>query len=210
MNSLALAVLAVALASLRAAEGINLPTFEELLAAYPGYRHHGGSYSDASVLKQIGADGEAKADGQRSCLPADGDTSALRLSIALNGIGGDHRVGRVPIRISKQYDVDSCPSPNGWHNIFRPTAFGPYLAMKYSSPVRLWPDVYEPAAVLKQLGGHRGIIRVLTWHEREKSAGARLALWDCDHFHQSRDLTSLHHIISVEFWQTSGAACPRP
>ena len=127
------------------------------------------------------------------------DTASLRLSWMLNKFGGRHAIGTVPILLSKQ-GRDSLPGHDGQEYIFRNTAFGPYLAAKYGDPV-----LVQPASV-SSITGKQGIVRLVSYKRAKHNHPAgHVALWDCDHFHQSRDWMQTHqHLIALEFWETPG------
>lgn len=60
----------------------------------------------------------------------------------------------------------------------------------------------SPSQLLEQFVGKQGILRLLSYHKDH--AGGHIALWDCDHFHQTRDWSTEHHVISLEFWESPG------
>lgn len=102
---------------------IALPEFNKLKVHYPGYAHHGGRFHDHQLIQAIGCDSSLLLH----------DTSALRLSVALNKMGGPHSLGRELIRLSK-YGRDSVSGRNSMQYIYHPIAYGPYLADKYGYP----------------------------------------------------------------------------
>lgn len=155
-----------------------------------------GQYTNLDVFALVG---KAPLPEQRK-----DDTTALRLSVALNNIGGVHRLGTDEIHISKNYEEDSLRGRNGLQYIYRSIAYGPFLAMKYKSPELININQFHPDQTLDSLRGRRGIIRFVTFHNHLRHADARILLWDCDHLYQSRDFSQMHHLISVEFWELSG------
>jgi len=175
---------------------IELPSWKALAANYPGYKHHGGDYNNIDIYALIG----------QAPLPElkKEDTSALRLSIALNKLGGAHRLGTDEFHITRNHDKDSVRGRDGQQYLFRTIAYGPLLAMKYKSPELYQPKPMEREHVLDNLQGRRGIVRMVTFHQELKKADARILLWDCDSFYESRDWVHIHHLISVEFWPLPG------
>lgn len=132
------------------------------------------------------------------------DTTALRLSLALNRLGGAHRLGTDEIHINKNYETDSLRGRDGQQYIYRTTAYGPFLAMKYKSPQLIPINLLEPDKTYDSIRGHRGILRFVTFHNGARRSDARILLWDCDRLYQSRDFRQMHHLISVEFWELNG------
>lgn len=132
------------------------------------------------------------------------DTTALRLSLALNKLGGAHRLGTDEVHITKNYATDSVRGLDGLQYIYRPLAFGPFLAMKYKSPELIRVNEFNPEKTLDGIKGRQGIIRFVTFHSHTRHADARILLWDCDHLYNSRDMSHIHHLISVEFWELPG------
>lgn len=176
---------------------MKLPTWEELSTNYPGYRHKGnGRYTNFEIFALIG----------KAPLPQEHkeDTTALRLSVAFNKIGGPHRLGTDEIHITKHYPHDSVLGRDGQQYIFRSVAYGPFLAMKYNSPQLIRTVPGNSSLEEKALKGRRGIVRFVTFHKNNRHADARIALWDCDHPFETRELTKMHHLISVEFWELPG------
>lgn len=138
------------------------------------------------------------------------DTSALRMSLAFNRLGGPHRLGTDEIHITKSYDRDSVPGRDGQQYLSRTIAYGPFLAMKYKSPQLIRTTPLDPGLPERTIRGRRGIVRFVTFHKVSKHADARIALWECNHLFEMRELSKLHHLISVEFWELSGEQiqCP--
>lgn len=132
------------------------------------------------------------------------DTTALRLSVSLNRLGGAHRLGTDEIHINKNYDTDSVRGQDGQQYIYRPLAYGPFLAMKYKSPELIRVNEFNPEKTLDSIKGRQGIIRFVTFRNHERHADARILLWDCDRLYDSRDMSHMHHLISVEFWELPG------
>lgn len=128
------------------------------------------------------------------------NTAALRMSWTLNRYGGRHSIGTSPINMT-EHGRDSFTGKNKVEYIFSNTAFGPYIASKYGSPVVVKPDKHDHTRTMDPFHKKQGIVRLVSYH---KHAGGHIALWDCDHFYQSRDWTTQSHIISVEFWESPG------
>lgn len=180
---------------------LKLPTWKQLSTSYPGYKHKGqGKYTNLELFLRLG----------KAPLPDEDkeDTSALRLSFALNKLGGSHRLGTDEIHISKTFDNDSVKGKDGQQYIYRTMAFGPFLAMKYKSPELIRTDPLDPDLPKRTLKGKRGIVRFVAFYNKNKHADARIALWDCDHVFEARNLGKMHHLISVEFWELPDSSCP--
>lgn len=178
---------------------IELPSWSDLSAAYPGYKHHSdGKYSNIDVFALIG----------KAPLPQEHkeDTSALRMSLAFNKLGGSHRLGTDEIHITKNHERDSVQGRDGQQYIYRTIAYGPFLAMKYKSPQLIRTNPLDPGLPERIIEGKQGIVRFVTFHKISKHADARIALWDCDHLFQMRELGKMHHLISVEFWELPGTS----
>lgn len=179
---------------------LELPTFKELSKHYLGYKHkgtgHDHGYSNLEIFAIIG----------KAPLPAEHkeDTTALRMSLAFNRLGGYHRLGTDEIHISKNHEHDSVQGRDGQQYIYRTTAYGPFLAMKYKSPQLIRIDPLDPKKPERTITGRQGIVRFVTFHNKNKHADARIALWNCDHLHDIRELSKMHHLISVEFWELPG------
>ncbi len=171
---------------------MELPKFEQMLLLYPGYYLHGGQYRDAEILKLIGGNTRAMHSH---------NTASLRMSYALNQYGGRHAIGTQPIILSTR-GRDSITGHDNQEYIFRNTAFGPFLAAKYGNPIVELPDKHDHTQTMIPYMGKQGIVRLVSYHHHH--AGGHVALWDCDHFYNSRDWTTEMHIISVEFWETPG------
>lgn len=101
----------------------QIPDFAKLKEHYPGYAHFGGTLNNHQLTETIGCDTGILLH----------DTSALRLSSALNKIGGVHSLGKELIKLSK-YGRDSVSGQDGLQYIYHPIAYGPYLADKYGYP----------------------------------------------------------------------------
>ena len=131
------------------------------------------------------------------------NTASLRMSWTLNRYSGRHGIGTQPIYLSHE-GRDSITGKDGQEYIFRNTAFGPFLAEKYGNPtaIMLDPLHHEPNVTTEHFKDKQGVIRFISYHKDH--AGGHIALWDCDHFHQSKDWSTEHHIISVEFWESPG------
>lgn len=131
------------------------------------------------------------------------DTSALRLSYAFNKVGGEHSLGKQLIRLSK-YGQDSVQGKQGMQFIFHPIAYGPYMADKYGYPSVSKVHETDPLDTMKSFYGKQGILRVLTYTKQGNIPNGHVALWDCTHFHQTKDWITKHTLISVEFWESPG------
>ncbi|XP_064599771.1 uncharacterized protein LOC135466285 [Liolophura sinensis] len=175
---------------------IPLPPFKKLKENYPGYRHHGGYYSNKKFLRLIKVKSEDLLH----------DTSALRLSYAFNKVGGEHSLGKQLIRLSK-YGQDSVQGKQGMQFIFHPIAYGPYMADKYGYPSVSKVHETDPLDTMKSFYGKQGILRVLTYTKRGNIPNGHVALWDCTHFHQTKDWITKHTLISVEFWESPDSNC---
>lgn len=175
----------------------ELPKFDQMVLLYPGYYLHGGRYKDQDILDLIGGNVHAKKGH---------NTASLRLSWTLNRYSGRHSIGTEPVMLSKR-GRDSVTGKDGLEYIYRNTAFGPFLAAKYGNPTIVTKaNKHEPQLTLMPLYGRRGIVRLVSYHRQHP--GGHVALWDCDHFHQSRDWSTESHMISVEFWETPDSVCP--
>jgi len=177
---------------------VEVPKFHQMQLLYPGYLSHGGQYKDNDVLTMLGLHDHTDIKTH--------NTASLRLSIALNKYGGRHAIGTEAILLSKR-GRDSVPGHDNQQYIFRNTAFGPFLADKYGNP-----DVKSTEALNEEnsdinhwLSGRQGVVRLVSY---QRHASGHVALWDCDHFHQSRDFTADFNIISVEFWISPDSYCP--
>lgn len=176
---------------------------------YYGYRHKGhGRYANLEIFAIIGK--APLPQGHKE------DTSALRLSLAFNKIGGIHRLGTKEIHITKNREHDSVLGRDGQQYLYRTIAYGPFLAMKYKSPQLIRTNPIDPGLPERTIKGRQGIVRFVTFHKNDKHADARIALWDCDHMYKSPELRNMHHLISVEFWDVPGKRysandkpCPR-
>ena len=175
---------------------VALPNFRDLARYYPGYSHHGGRYHNHHVIDMIGLNPE-----DATLLLH--DTSALRLSYALNRIAGRHSLGRQLIRLSK-YGHDSISGTDGLEYIFHPIAYGPFLADKYGYPSVSKLHALDPISTKKNFWGKQGILRVITYTKKKNLPKGHVALWDCNHFHESKDWIAGHSLITVEFWESPG------
>lgn len=166
-----------------------------MIKNYPGYRKYGGLYSKHEIYTLIGASPPSPA--LSNC-----DTSALRLSITLNRLDSQHKLGTAEILISKTHS-DSITGSDSLQYIYTSTSYGPFLARKYRSPEIYFTKTadFDPHAVLRNIDGRQGIIRIVTFHRKDKTSDARIMLWDRHTFHQAGDLSRMHHIISIEFWE---------
>ena len=176
---------------------MEIPKFNQLKLLYPGWKHHDGDYNDRDVLTLIGAQNTQDFEHAHN-------TASLRMSYALNRYGGRHSLGDTPVYLS-QVSRDSFTGKDGHEYIYRNTAFGPYLALKYGNPVVIRIDAaHDAAETMRAFRAKQGIVRFVSYHTDH--AGGHIALWDCEHFHQSRDWTTERNIIAVEFWETPGEA----
>ena len=135
------------------------------------------------------------------------DTSALRLSFALNQIGGAHSLGTSMVHLSK-FGQDSLTGPDGLQLIFLPISFGPYLADKYGYPNISRLHEQDPLVTKHTFWKKQGILRVITYTKSSNQPKGHVALWDCNHFHQSKDWIAAHSLLTVEFWESPGTVNP--
>ncbi|XP_067938042.1 uncharacterized protein [Watersipora subatra] len=194
MNGLTLLALATTVLA------TELPSWRDLSKHYPGYKHNGkGQYTNLEIFAIVG----------KAPLPQERkeDTSALRLSLAFNRLGGEHSLGATEIHISKNHEHDSVMGRDGQQYIYRTIAYGPFLAMKYGSPELIRTDPLKPGLAEKTIKDRRGIVRYVLFHKSSKLADARIGLWDCDQLLNMRQLNHIHHLISVEFWELPGSKC---
>lgn len=131
------------------------------------------------------------------------DSSALRLSYALNKIGEPHSLGTSLIRLSK-FGEDSVVGRNGLQYIYHPIAYGPFLADKYGYPSISKLHQKDPIHTKKNFWGKQGILRVITYTQHSNLPVGHVALWDCNKFFQSKDWIAMHSLITVEFWESPG------
>ena len=122
-----------------------------------------------------------------------------------------HSLGSEPFFLT-HVSRDSMTGRDGREYIYNSVALGPYLSRKYGDP-RVQPILLNdtkrrrgPQAthdlVASAFGGKQGIVRLVSFHGDH--AGGHVALWDCDHFHQSRDFSQERNLIAAEFWETPG------
>lgn len=192
-------ILLVAFLTLIRTEKIPLPRFQDLRAHYPGYFHHGGQYRNHELYNVIGI-----SKNNNLLLH---DTSALRLSYCLNQIGGDHSLGKEMIRFSR-FGHDSIQGKDEMQYIFLPISYGPYLADKYGYPNISKLHQINPAQTKHTFWGKQGILRVITYTNHGNEPKGHVALWDCYHFHQSKDWISGNSLLTVEFWESPDSNCP--
>jgi len=189
---------------------METPKFRQLRLLYPGYRHHGGKYTNDDVIQLVlGDTGPVQVDHGA----LHGGAAAVRLSWTLNRYGGRHAIGTDPIQLSGR-EKDSFPGAGGQQYIFRNEAFGPFLARRYGDPVvvrlsagpeaetslrrrRRWRRTLKAA-----LGGRQGIVRVVRYDGGREDG--HVGLWDCGRFYESRDWSLDAHLITVEFWEAAG------
>ncbi|OWF41516.1 uncharacterized protein LOC110462318 [Mizuhopecten yessoensis] len=180
------------------ADKVALPSFQKLRHNYPGYHSHGGRFTHRMLLRMIGCDTENLLH----------DTSALRFSVTLNKLGGEHSLGRQPIKLST-YGHDSVEGRNGLQYIYHPLAYGPFLVDKYGYPNISVLHQTDPIATKDKFWGKQGIMEVITYTKKGNNAKGHIVLWDCDHIHQARDWISRHTLITVEFWASPDSDCSR-
>ncbi|KAK3094548.1 hypothetical protein FSP39_003172 [Pinctada imbricata] len=177
---------------------IRLPSFSKLKLHYPGYKHFGGKFTHKRIKSRLGY-------SQTDLLH---DTSALRLSFALNKIGGEYSIGTTPIHLSK-HGKDSVQDRDGLQYLYNPIAFGPYFADKYGYPNVSVLHQKDPIATKKRFWGKQGVMEIITYTKKGNFPKGHIALWDCDHIHQAKDWISKHTLITVEFWETPDSSCPQ-
>lgn len=172
-----------------------LPSYQNLTRYYPGYPGYGGSVHDNQLYVTSGA------------LPPRRhmDTSALRMSVTLNKLGGEHSIDS-SAKLLNEGNIDYTNTAYGRLIITKAEEFGPFLENKYHSPRTFKLNGIRPRKVVHALLGKRGIVRMAVY--KYKMATARIALWDCDHFYQTRDWSLNRHLIAVDFWETPGPKCP--
>lgn len=178
------------------ANKVVLPNFQQLRASYPGYKHHGGKFRNHHLVQVIGCRSDKLLH----------DTSALRLSYALNKIGGVHSLGKTLIRLSK-FGEDSVVGRDGLQYIYHPIAYGPFLADKYGYPSVSKLHQMDPVHTKKNFWGKQGILRVITYTQHSNLPVGHVALWDCNKFFQSKDWIAMHSLITVEFWESPDSNC---
>ncbi|XP_045189407.1 uncharacterized protein LOC123546859 [Mercenaria mercenaria] len=194
----ALLILVTTLISFVQSEKIPLPRFQDLRAHYPGYSHHGGQYRNHELYNMIGI------EKNNNLLLH--DTSALRLSYSLNQIGGVHSLGKEMIHFSR-FGHDSIQGKDQLQYIFLPISFGPYLADKYGYPNISKLHQVNPVQTKHTFWGKQGILRVITYTNHGNQPKGHVALWDCYHFHQSKDWISGNSLLTVEFWESPDSDC---
>ena len=172
---------------------IQMPPLADLKKFYPGYLHYGGSYHNKLVYKMIGGNPRTHTK----------NTSPMRLSYALNRLGGKHSIGKTEIHLTHQ-GRDSFRGADGKQYIHHTVAFGPYLATKYGQPSTVRPigKLHDHSVIMRPFEGKQGVVRLVNFNK--KHAGGHVALWDCNGFYKTPDWTKLPYLIAVEFWQTSG------
>lgn len=173
-----------------------LPSFMKMKANYPGYKHWGGHYYNNKLVDMIGC--------ERNLLLH--DTSALRLSYSFNKVGGVHSLGKNLIHLSRN-GIDSVTGRDGLQYIYHPIAYGPFLADKYGYPSITKLHQLDPISTKKNFWGKQGILRVITYRKIKNLPVGHVALWDCDHFHETKDWISGHSLITVEFWESPDSNC---
>ena len=195
---------------------METPKFSQLRLLYPGYRHHGGKYTNDDVVKLVLG---FSSDSSTPHVDHDllhGGAAAVRLSWTLNRYGGRHAIGRNPVQLSGHLK-DSFTGADGQEYIFRNEAFGLFLAARYGDPVvvRLTSGQEADASTLRRrrrrrwrslrtaLSGRQGIVRVVRYVGGREDG--HVGLWDCDRFYESRDWSLDVYLITVEFWEAAGS-----
>ncbi|XP_069139027.1 uncharacterized protein [Argopecten irradians] len=176
---------------------IQLPLFQKLKFHYPGQKHFGGSYTHSDVLHSI--------DVTRH-LGFPKDTSAIRLSYALNKLGPPHSLGRAPIELSGRFG-DSVVGKNGLQYIYHAIAFGPYLAEKYGDPNLSVLHQVNAADMKKKYWGKQGILQIITYSNNGGKPKGHIALWDCYHLYESNDWVEKNRLVTTAFWETPDSNC---
>jgi len=188
---------------------IEMPKFSQLRLLYPGYRHHGGKFTNDDVMQLI----LGSSDNASTPSVVHGGAAAVRMSWTLNRYGGRHAIGRDPVHLSG-HGKDSFAAADGQQYIFRNEAFGPFLAARYGDPVVERLTAVQEADTQRRLrrrwprsswamNGRQGIVRVVRYVGGREDG--HIGLWDCDRFHESRDWTLDTHLITVEFWEAAGS-----
>lgn len=177
---------------------IQFPPFSQMKTFYPGFKHFGGNYRNHDIVSLLGI-----GDSAHLLLH---DTTALRLSYVLNKIGNQHSIGHDVIRLS-QYGTDSVPDKNGVQYIFHPLAFGPFLADKYGYPSVTKMHLFDPVKTKEAFRNKQGIMRVITYTQKDNEPKGHIALWDCSGFYKARDFFYGHTLLSVEFWEATDSDC---
>lgn len=172
---------------------ISIPFFSKLLYHYPGYKHFGGRYSHKRIVDIIGCN-------KTELLH---DTSALRMSFALNKIGSVYSIGRAPIHLSK-YGKDSVSGRDNLQYLFHPLAFGPYMADKFGYPSISVLHDRDAIATKRKFWGKQGIMEIITYTKFGNKPKGHIALWNCDRLHQTKDWISKHTLLTIQFWEAPG------
>lgn len=187
-------LLSCAIASL--SETVPLPSFQKLLHHYPGYKHFGGRFSHHRIVDIIGCN---KTDLLH-------DTSALRMSFALNKIGSVYSIGHEPIHLSK-FGKDSVAGRDGYQYLFHPLAFGPYMADKFGYPSISVLHDKDPIATKRKFWGKQGIMEIITYTKFGNKPKGHIALWNCDRLYQTKDWISKHSLLTIQFWESPDSKC---
>lgn len=174
---------------------IQLPPFADLKLYYPGFYHSGGQYRNKDIISLLQIE-----DSANLLLH---DTTALRMSYTLNRIGQQHSLGTKVIRLSRN-GTDSISGKDGVQYIFHPLAYGPYLADKYGYPSVTKMHLFDPVKTKEVFKNKQGIMRVITYTQKDNEPKGHVVLWDCKDFYQSRDFFYGHTLLSVEFWESPG------
>lgn len=172
---------------------VPLPSFQKLLHHYPGYKHFGGRFSHHRIVDIIGCN---KTDLLH-------DTSALRMSFALNKIGSVYSIGHEPIHLSK-FGKDSVAGRDGYQYLFHPLAFGPYMADKFGYPSISVLHDKDPIATKRKFWGKQGIMEIITYTKFGNKPKGHIALWNCDRLYQTKDWISKHSLLTIQFWESPG------
>ncbi|XP_074642288.1 uncharacterized protein LOC141899719 [Tubulanus polymorphus] len=170
--------------------GLKVPKFTELKRNYPGYKLYGGSKTDEQINKLLTVE------------RIEHHTSAIRLSYSLNHIDYQHAIYTNKHVLNNDSIIcdeerrDECYIQN-------PVMFGPYLEKVYKTPEFYRATKRNRREIISELRGRRGIVRLATF--QYEKADARVALWDCDQFYQTRNwILKYRHLIAVEFWESPG------
>jgi len=173
----------------------ELPLFSDLTKNYPGFFHFGGDFRNHEIADLLEINDRSKLLRH--------DTTALRMSYTLNTIGQQHSLGTEVIRLSR-FGTDSVSGKNGVQYIFHPLAFGPYLADKYGYPSVTKMHLSDPEKTKDVFKNKQGVMRVITYTQKDNEPKGHVLLWDCSDFYQARDYFYGHTLLSVEFWESPG------
>jgi hypothetical protein len=153
---------------------------------YPGYSNAGGAYTSAQIKKAIGGDVNANYID---------NTCAVRMSRALNNVGGHDITQTQYDPVKKRYD--SFRGGDGKQYIFRVTGLARYLTSTYGSP-----DVHSQSK--SSFVGRKGIMIMRLKLPGSSSYTGHVALWDGAGFYQSKDY--VNDASDMWLWGTTGKA----